>query len=123
MQTPTEQFGVGFAPVAKTTILLSEVTSDDEPVAGVGFDYHLGLVPDFSPGIPETALNMAMFAENRGTPNSIRSSVHFDVTLHPRHASTLSCLLIRIVNGEKARVIGPEGVLEFKGCVRPRSFN
>ena len=72
--------------MAKAAIPPSEVTGDDEPVVGVGFDYHLGLVPDFSPGIPETALDMAMFAETRGIPNGTGSSVHFDVTLDPQHA-------------------------------------
>lgn len=71
MQTPTQQFSLGFAPVAKAAIPPSEVAGDDEPVAGMGFDYHLGLVADFSPGIPETALNMSMFAETRGTPKGI----------------------------------------------------
>lgn len=101
------------------------MTGDDEPVVGVGFEGvqnpHFGSVAYFGPRVPEAGVNIAIFAEIR----ELSKEIH----VHPpirQGLGTSKCEhneLVRVVNGNKTRTVGPDGVLELKGSVRPCSFN
>lgn len=101
------------------------MTGDDEPVVGVGFEgvYNprFGSVADFGPGMPEAAVNIAMFAEIRELSNEI--DVHPPIRQGLGASKCEHNELVRVVNGDKTCTVGPDGVLELKGSVGPCSFN
>lgn len=101
------------------------MAGDDKPVAGVGLDglrkLGLGSVADFSPGIPEAAVNIAVFAEICGATNKIeiRSLIRHGLCSSGRKHDEL----VGVVNSEKTCIVGPDCVLEPKGSLRPCSFS
>lgn len=101
------------------------VASHDEAVGRMVLDgvedLALDAVAHLSPGVPEALVHMAVAAEVR------LDSEDLDVDLPVRERLGTSegehDEAVGVVDREEPRVVGPEGVFELQGAVRPGSFD